>query len=89
MYQKGKKYFICLYDLYVFNLLILRVRVGSHIHIFIARVRNQTMMSRKSILRIKSLHTKDPEVEENESRSDPSNLFTVNTDTLGKIRSAV
>ena len=70
-------------------LLILRVRVGSHIHIFIARVRNQTMMSRESILRIKSLHTKDPEVEENESRSDPSNLYTANTDTPGKLKNAV
>ena len=69
--------------------IVLRVRVGSHIHIFIARVRNQTMMSRESILRIKSLHTKDPEVEENESRSDPSNLYTVNTDTPGKLKNAV
>ena len=63
--------------------------IGSHIHISIARVRNQTMMSRESILRIKSLHTKDPEVEENESRSDPSNLYTVNTDTPGKLKNTV
>ena len=70
-------------------LLILRVRVGSHIHIFIARVRNQTMMSGGNILLIKSLHTKDPEVEENESRSDPSNLYTANTDTPGKLKNAV
>ena len=47
------------------------------------------MISGGNILLIKSLHTKDPEVEENESQSDPSNLFTVNTDTLGKIRNAV
>ena len=77
---------MCLYYLCV---LFLRVYVGSHIHIFIARVRNQTMMSGGNILLIKSLHTKDPEVEENESRSDPSNLFTVNTDTLGKIKNAL
>ena len=69
--------------------LFLRVCEGIHIHIFIVRVRNQTMMSRENILLIKSLHTKDPEVEENESRSDPSNLYTVNTDTLGKIKNAV
>ena len=78
-------YYLC--DILI--VLFFRVCVGSHIHIFIARVRNQTMMSGGNILLIKSLHTKDPEVEENESRSDPSNLFTVNTDTLGKIRSAV
>ena len=81
----------CAYMIFMCSivLLILRVRVGSHIHIFIARVRNQTMMSRESILRIKSLHIKDPEVEENESRSDPSNLYTVNTDTPGKLKNAV
>ena len=76
---------MCLYDLYVFNF---RVRVGSHIHVFIARVRNLTMMSREGILLIKSLHTKDPEVVENESRSDPSNRCTVNTGTPGKIEKA-
>ena len=47
------------------------------------------MMSGGNILLIKSLHTKDPEVEENESRSDPSNLYTVNTDTPGKLKIAV
>lgn len=47
------------------------------------------MMWGENILLIKSLHTKDPEVEENESRSDPSNLYTVNTDILGKIKNAV
>ena len=46
------------------------------------------MMSREGILLIKSLHTKDPEVVENESRSDPSNRCTVNTGTPGKIEKA-
>ena len=70
-------------------LLFSRVCVGSHTHIFIARVRNQTMMSGGNILLIKSLHTKDPEVEENESRSDPRHLYTVNPDTQGKVKNAV
>ena len=46
------------------------------------------MMSREGIHLIKSLHTKDPEVVENESRSDPSNLYTANTDTPGKLKNA-
>ena len=75
--------------IFMCSMVFLRVRVGSHIHILIARVRNQTMMSRESILRIKSLHTKDPEVEENESRSDPNKLYTANTDTPGKLKNAV
>ena len=47
------------------------------------------MMSGGNILLIKSLHTKDPEVEENESRSDPRHLYTVKPDTQGKVKNAV